>query len=79
MANVFQIIASDKDHPSFEPDLILADYHVEIGTAGARTVCGIQLEGEDGVTAGPIKVGPVTCPICRNIIKEIKAIRKWEE
>jgi hypothetical protein len=78
MANVFQIIATDKYHPSFETDIVNVDYHAEISTAGPRTVCGIQLDGEDGVAAGPTKAGPVTCPLCHSIIKEIKAMRKWE-
>lgn len=78
MAEVFQMVATDKNHPAFEPGLINGDYHAAISGDSIRTICGIQLDGEDGVAAGPTKEGPVTCGICYSIIEEIKSIRNWK-
>jgi len=78
MARVFQMIATDRDHECFEPPLIDGTYHVEAKYHGPRTLCGIQLDGDDGVAGGEVIEGPVTCRGCLLLIREIKAIKKYE-
>ena len=78
MADVFQIIAVDIEHPWFEPDLVENGFwHAAYSIDDPRTICGIQLVGEDGISAGPTKKGKVTCPTCRNIIAQIQSIKNW--
>lgn len=77
MAKVIQIIPSGEINKHFEPDLIDGLWHVVVATAGPRTLCGIQLDGDDGIMGGEEQVGRVTCQTCRNLIKEVKAIRNW--
>lgn len=77
MATVFQFIATDAEHENFESELLNGDWHVGLSLDN-RTVCGIQLDGDDGYAAGPEKTGVVTCPICLCIIDEIKGIRNWK-
>lgn len=77
MANVVQIIATNDEHPDFESSIINDAWHVVIEGDAIRTACGIQLEGDDGYAAGPTKTGYVTCPLCLNLIRQFKKIRKW--
>ena len=78
MAQVFQMIAIDRDHLHFEPDIVDETYHVAVEYSGSRTLCGIQLDGEDGVAGGEVIEGPVTCRGCLLLIREVKAIRNYE-
>lgn len=78
MAKVVQIIATDEKHPHFEPGIINKNWHAVVCYGiGPRTVCGIQLEGEDGYIGGETQDRRVTCLQCRGIIREIQAIRNW--
>lgn len=78
MAKVVQIITTDSSHSHYEPDIIEGDWHATMGCCDAhRTVCGIQLEGDDGYGPSDEREGKVTCPICRNIIEEIQQIKRW--
>ena len=77
MARVFQIIATDAEHEHFEPQILDSGWHSGIVHDDFRTVCGIQMAGEDGYCAGDEVEGRVTCPICRLIIGQIKKIRSW--
>jgi predicted Fe-S protein YdhL (DUF1289 family) len=74
MMRVFQMIATDKNHEYFESALIDGAYHVAVQYAGPRTLCGIQLDGEDGVADGEVIEGKVTCRGCFLLIEEIKAM-----
>lgn len=78
MARVFRMIATDRDHDYFEPSLIDGTYHVATIYGGPRTLCGIQLDGDDGVDGGEEVEGPVTCHGCLLLIREIKAIENYE-
>ncbi len=76
MTIVVQLIITDADNRHFEPGLINGDWHASLSIDN-RTVCGIQLDGDDGY-AGEAAEGVVTCPICLVIIEEIKAMRNWK-
>ena len=78
MAQVFQLIATDRNHRHFEEVLADDTWHVSLRRGDGRTLCGVQMDGEDGIGPGPCKNGPVTCPICRGTIEEIQAIKDWE-
>ena len=79
MAKIVQIVATDPDNPNFEADLAEAGTWHAIATAGdaVRTVCGVQLEGDDGYGPGDDKEGKVTCQLCRSILADIQAIKGW--
>ncbi len=77
MARVFQMVITNKNEPFFERETVDGSFHVEISYAGPRTLCGIQLDGDDGIAAGPEIQGRVTCFGCLSIISEIKKLRKW--
>lgn len=77
MAKVIQIIATDRRNPYFEPQTVTDDWHAVSSIDAPRTVCGYQLEGDDGTGPGPEREGRVTCPTCRKIIEEIQAIEGW--
>lgn len=76
MARVFQLIKSKEDHKRFDPGLVNGDWHAPIAYTGT-TVCGVQLDGDEGIITGPAKNGVITCPGCLAIVSEIKAIRGW--
>lgn len=76
---VFQMVATDKKNSSFEPNTINDDFHAEISLGGPRTVCGIQLNGDDGVAPGSDEGGFVTCPQCAYIIEEIQGMKNWRK
>ena len=78
MAKIVQMIATDPSHKHFEKDQVSELWHAVIGDADAiRTVCGIQLEGDDGASGGEEKEGRVTCLTCRRLIGEIQKIKNW--
>lgn len=77
MANVFQMIATNREHPRFEESIVNSDFHISTSSDEGRTLCGIQLDGDDGVAPGETIQGVVTCPSCYGTIEEIKAIKKW--
>ena len=78
MAQVFQIIATDESHKHFEREQVENGYwHVRLYVMNT-TLCGIQLDGDDGISAGQSIQGIVTCPICHSIIQEVKSIRNWK-
>ncbi len=76
---VFQMVATNECHPHFDRSLIDELYHAYLGYAGPRTVCGIQLDGDDGVAPGPDEEGFVTCPQCACIIEEIQRMENWRK
>ena len=78
MAKVFQMIASDPGNRHFESQIVNGAWHAFLSYAGPSTVCGIQLDGDDGLMPGPGKEGKVTCAVCRAIIAEIQSIRDWK-
>lgn len=79
MAQVFQLIVISPGDPHLEGGLINEDWHAAISAAsGPRTICGIQLEGNDGIGPGLIREGKVTCRSCLDMIEQIKAIRRWQ-
>lgn len=71
VATIFQIIKA------FDNGLVDGEWHTYVMFPYPHTVCGIQLEGEDGVVAGPEYQGRVTCSTCRRILEEIQSIKKW--
>lgn len=77
MAKVIQMVATNPNDRHFAGDLVNDLWHLPIATAGPRTLCGIQLDGDDGVAGGDEKEGRVTCLVCQGTIREIKAIRNW--
>lgn len=47
-------------------------------TSGERTLCGVQLDGDDGIK--PLFFDcHVTCEICIGIIKDVKKLRRWQK
>jgi len=70
---VFQLIATNPEDLHFEINLIDDTYHAAI-TITHRTVCGVQLDGDDGIGAENTVDGEVTCRVCKSIIEEIKAM-----
>lgn len=79
MARVFQIVAIDRQHKHFEANIVDAgEWHIGILIDGPRTACGIQLDGDDGYSAGPEKSGRVTCNTCRALIEQVQRIRAWK-
>ena len=79
MATVVKIITIDNNNRHFESHLVDGTWHAIISYGDAiRTVCGVQLEGDDGYGPGPEKQGAVTCQGCRAIIGEIQKIKGWK-
>lgn len=80
MATVFQLVLSgERTLAPVDHDLVnVGHWHVGISTSHPITLCGIQLEGEDGITVGPEKEGRVTCPICRRVIEQVQSIKNWK-
>jgi hypothetical protein len=72
MAKVIQIVESDEDA------LVDGEWHAILMYPYQHTVCGVQLEGEDGVMASPERNGKVTCTGCRRTIDEIQKIKNWK-
>lgn len=79
MADILKLVDLNKDHPMYERSVVEdGDWHAFIGLGGdLRTVCGIQLDGDDGYGPGPVHKGPVTCDHCRTVIVQIKKMRNW--
>lgn len=79
MAKIVQIEATNPDDKHYEAQLVEADEWHAITSAGPciRTVCGIQLEGDDGYHSGDERQGRVTCRTCRSILTDIQAIKRW--
>lgn len=71
MAKVIQIIEATKEDE-------ISAWHAIVSYPYPHTVCGVQLEGEDGVVSSPEVEGRVTCLVCQSIIVEIKSIRNWK-
>lgn len=82
MANVFQIVrnedASETEMRYFDESLVAESWHASVSVSHPMTLCGIQLEGEDGVMAGPSKSGRVTCAVCRAYLEQVQSIRNWK-
>lgn len=76
MAKVFQIIATSSEGLA-EEAVQNGTWHAAISSDAPRTVCGIQLEGDDGIASGPDKEGKVTCQTCRKLIDQIQSIKNW--
>lgn len=76
MARVFQIIATNENDRHFEPQLINGEWHTAI--QGDRSLCGIQLDGDDGYWLSEYREGVVTCPQCLFVIRGVKKIRNWQ-
>lgn len=72
MVKVIQIIATNAEDKYFESQLIDGNWHAFIYYPELRTVCGIQLQGEDGYAGGETKNGKVTCRVCIGVIEAIK-------
>ncbi len=69
---VVQIVTLDSDDPYYEANIVTDHWHGVLSYAGPRTICGIQLDNEDGYGPSPSqKDKPVTCPHCITIINEI--------
>ena len=79
MAKVIQIVATDATHRHFEKECVQSgEWHAAVSVDAPRTVCGIQVDGDDGYAAGAEKEGKVTCQTCKSYLRQIKAIRNWE-
>lgn len=78
MATVFQIVATNENGLSETGIVGTGEWHASVSIDDPRTVCGIQLMGEDGYCAGPDKQGRVTCGICRSVIEQVQAIKQWK-
>lgn len=72
MARIIQIIRADDE------SIITEEWHAVKAFPYNSTVCGLQLEGEDGVETSKEISGVVTCGTCYRIIEEIKSIRGWK-
>ena len=78
MAAVFQIIATS-DQGLCEDGIVgTGEWHAGISVDAPRTLCGVQLEGDDGYGPGPEKEGKVTCRTCRSVLAQVQSIRKWK-
>ena len=78
MARIIQIIATDENDRYFESALIDGAWHGIIFYPEPRTVCGVQLDGDDGIGATDAIEGKITCKICRGVVAEIQSIKKWK-
>ena len=72
MAKVTKFIEAD------EEGISLDEWHAVVSYPYPRTVCGLQLEGEDGERHLPEVEGRVTCGTCLREIEQIKSIRNWK-
>jgi len=78
MAKVIQVVATDKNHQCYDSKIVDDAYwHASYSVDDIRTICGMQLAGEDGIAPGPTREGTVTCPTCRKILSEIQSIKNW--
>lgn len=77
MAEVLRLVATDRGNPGFDEHLIDGSWHATYIPDAWRTVCGVQLEGDDGIGPGSSKQGRVTCDQCRNILEQIQSIKSW--
>lgn len=75
MAKVFQIVSTG--HRGEHQNCVNGEWHVETTYPTPSTFCGITLEGDDGIEAGPIKEGRVTCISCRRMLEEAAKIKNW--
>lgn len=78
MADIFQFVSTDEDDNHY--DEILVDeghWHASYFSDCVRSLCGMQCDGDDGYAPGPKRKGRVTCPSCRDHIKQIRAIKNW--
>lgn len=73
MARVIQIIEHDEGS-----HIVDGLWHAIVNFPYPRTVCGLQLEGEDGCVTSPEIEGRVTCGTCQREIEQIKSIRNWK-
>ena len=78
MAKVLKLIATDIDNRHFESGLIDGKWHGVMRYPELRTICGVQLDGDDGIGATEQREGRVTCPLCRGMLRELQAIKNWE-
>lgn len=76
MAKVIKIEKNTDEYSKyFDKNLVNKDNHVVYGDA---TLCGIQTDGDDGIRPSKPFEGLVTCPICLDIVRYIKSIKKWK-
>lgn len=69
---VVQIVTLDSDAKYYESNIITDHWHGILSYSGPRTICGIQLDNEDGYGPGvPQMASRVTCSHCITIINEI--------
>lgn len=72
MARVITIIEHDEGE-----HIVNGLWHAVVSYPYPCTVCGQQLEGEDGCVTSEEVDGIVTCPVCARVIEEVQAIRNW--
>jgi len=80
MATVVQFGATDAKHKCYEPNTAESgEWHAFV-TAGddPRTICGIQMNGEDGYAPLYEKEGKVSCITCRSLLEAYQAIKNWK-
>jgi hypothetical protein len=73
MAKVFEMIATNEEDKHYEDSIPNSGFHVQ-SPIEYRTLCGIQMDGDDGVASGRTQEGRVTCPICLAIIEYCQTI-----
>jgi hypothetical protein len=76
MAQVFQFVATGEDVPHADLSMIDGSWHVA-EPIESRSLCGIQMDGDDGYAPGENKNGRVTCHHCRKIIETVQQIEDW--
>jgi hypothetical protein len=72
MSKVIKIIATNENDKNFEAQLVNDEWHGFIEFPEMRTICGIQLQGDDGYAGSDEADGNITCGICTGIIEAIK-------
>jgi hypothetical protein len=78
MAQVFQFVATGEDVPHADLSVVGGGVWHVAGPIDNHSLCGTQMDGDDGYMPGPAKSGRVTCWQCREIIAAVKKIRGWE-
>lgn len=80
MATVVKFAATNAMNKHYEDNIVDAGQWHAFITAGddPRTICGIQMNGEDGYAPLHEKNGKVTCMTCRSLLEAYQSIKNWK-
>jgi hypothetical protein len=67
---VFKFKATDRTNKHFD-DSIVDDGRTHAALNGERTLCGIQMDGDDGYTPGEFVNEELTCALCLRVVDAV--------